>query len=129
MNIKLGIIQILKKDLTIENLSFGDEISVTLINFDKYNSIKIIPFFENIKKKELSILINIFNSIHVNIRLDDLLGKLHIVMLKFLIDKKTKQVLVVNDIGLTPNSINFLIQNFEKLIEGFENKSIIIYTN
>lgn len=126
---QLGTVQTFNKNLLVEDLYFGNNIEKILINFNLNESIKIIPFFEKIKQKELNNFISVFNNIGIDLRLDDLLGKLHIVILKFLIDKQKKQILIINDIGFTPISIDFLKLNFSNLINKFENKSIIIYSN
>ena len=128
-DMQLGTVQTFNKNLLVEDLYFGNNIEKILINFNLNESIKIIPFFEKIKQKELNNFISVFNNIVIDLRLDDLLGKLHIVILKFLIDKQKKQILIINDIGFTPISIDFLKLNFSNLINKFENKSIIIYSN
>lgn len=128
-DMQLGTVQTFNKNLLVEDLYFGNNIEKILINFNLNESIKIIPFFEKIKQKELNNFISVFNNIGIDLRLDDLLGKLHIVILKFLIDKQKKQILIINDIGFTPISIDFLKLNFSNLINKFENKSIIIYSN
>ncbi|WP_310379395.1 hypothetical protein [Flavobacterium sp.] len=125
-DIRLGTFQILDKDVLNNDLSFGNNIEVILINFNLDTSIKIIPFFEKIEKKEVDKLVNIFRSLDIDLRLDDLLGKLHLVLLKILIDEQKKQILIIDDVGFTSASINFLQLNFSNLMPKFENKSIIV---
>lgn len=124
---KLGTFEILDKGIKFNELSFGKDIDMVLINFNLDTSIKIIPFFEKIRKKELDNLLGVFDNLGIDLRTTDLLGKLHVVILKILLDKEVKQVLVINDVGFTLSSIDFLQHNFSKLIARFENKSIFIY--
>ena len=125
-NIRLGTFQIIDKDLFNKDLFFRNNIEVILINFSSDTSIKIIPFFEKIEKKEVDKLVSIFRSLNIDLRLDDLLGKLHLVLLKILIDEQKRQMLIVDDVGFTKASINFLQINFSHLMPKFENKSIIV---
>lgn len=95
------------------------------INFDYSYSIKIIPFFEKIEMNERNSLIDSFFHLTNNIiRIDDLLGKLHIILLKILVDGEKN--LVINSIGLSENSIEFLIDNLKKILDNFDNKNLII---
>ncbi|PWB26431.1 hypothetical protein [Flavobacterium sp. HTF] len=71
-------------------------------------------------------LINVFKSLELDLRLDDLLGKLHIVLLKLLLDSEANKVLIIDDVGFTSTSINFLESNFNNIMPRFKNKSIII---
>lgn len=98
------------------------------INFDYSYSIKIIPFFEKIEMKERDSLIDsFFHLTNNNIRIDDLLGKLHIILLKILVDGEKN--LVINSIGLSDNSIEFLIDNLRKILDNFDNRNLIIIEN
>ena len=125
-DIKLGTFQVLDSDILNYDSFFKNDVDVILINFSSDTSIKIIPFFEKIEKKEVDKLVSVFRCLNINLRLDDLLGKLHIVLLKILIDEQKKQILIVDDVGFTPASINFLQINFSHLMHKFENKSIIV---
>ena len=51
-DIRLGTFQILDKNVLNNDLSFGNNTEVILINFNLDTSIKIIPFFEKIEKNE-----------------------------------------------------------------------------
>lgn len=97
-----------------------------LVNFDYKSSIKIIPFYNTLKKKELTTLLSFFAECGINLRVDDLLGKLHIVILKILLQKDDEQVIIVNDVGFTASSIDFLLSNFISLKDKFKNRSIIV---
>jgi len=98
------------------------------INFDYSYSIKIIPFFEKIEMKERDFLIDsFFHLTDTNMRIDDLLGKLHIILLKILFDGERN--LVINSIGLSENSIEFLIDNLRKILNNFDNRNMIIIEN
>lgn len=126
-NVEYGKFHILDKAVSLTGLMHrnSDAISI-LINFESKSSIKIIPYFNKIKTKERDALINFFAEFGINLLLDDLLGKLHIIILKILLEEKRKLVLVINDTGLTPASINFLVSNFNVFVGMFKNKSIII---
>ncbi|MEJ5104368.1 hypothetical protein [Chryseobacterium sp. MYb328] len=98
------------------------------INFNYSYSIKIISFFEKIDMKERDSLIDsFFHLTNTNIRIDDLLGKLHVVLLKILVDGEKN--LIINSIGLSENSIEFLIDNMRKILDNFDNKNLIIIEN
>ncbi|WP_295231454.1 hypothetical protein [uncultured Chryseobacterium sp.] len=95
------------------------------INFDYFYSIKIMPFFEKIEMKERDSLIDSFLHLtNTNIRIDDLLGNLHVVILKILVNGEKN--LVINTIGLSENSIEFLTDNLKKILDNFDNRNLII---
>ncbi|WP_330744415.1 hypothetical protein [Chryseobacterium sp. CP-77] len=97
------------------------------INFSDEYSIKINPFFESIDNSEKKTLIQLFFQLtSINIRIDDLLGKLHIIVLKILLDGK-KDKIIINSLGLSNDSIIFLKSNFEKILQNFKNKNLTIY--
>ncbi|WP_395062154.1 hypothetical protein [Flavobacterium sp.] len=124
-NIKLGALTIINKN-SIDEYFPIKETSHVLINFNSDKSVHIIPFFEEIKRRQLDNYLNIFLNLGIHLRLDDLLGKLHIVILKFLIDNKNDEILIVNDVGFTSKSIVFLSDNVNLLLKNFNNKSVII---
>ena len=126
-DIRLGTFQILDKNVLNNDLSFGNNTEVILINFNLDTSIKIIPFFEKIEKNEVDKLVSVFRSLDIDLWLNDLLGKLHIVLLKILSDEQKKQILIIDDVGFTSTSINFLQLNFDNLMSKFENKSIVVF--
>ncbi len=128
-DIRLGTFQILQKNVLKNDFSFENDNDVTFINFSSEDSIKIIPFFEKIKKGEVDKIMEIFKSLEVNLRLDDLLGKLHIVLVKILLDNEKRQLLIIDDVGFTSTSINFLQLNFSNLMSRFKNKAIIVLDN
>ncbi|RQO42318.1 hypothetical protein DBR39_00125 [Chryseobacterium sp. KBW03] len=98
------------------------------INFDYSYSIKIIPFFEKINIKEKDSLVDFFFHLtNTNVRIDDLLGKLHLILLKILVDGERN--LVINSIGFSENSIEFLTDNMIKILDYFDNKNLIIIEN
>ncbi len=129
-DIKLGKFQLFNRGLTIDDLSFENGIDVVYNNFHINSSVKLIPFFEKIKKSELKNLLKIFSDKGIDLSLHDVLGLLHVVILKILIDSNKKQVLIINDIGFAKESIDFLQTNFKGLMsKKFINKSILIYTD
>lgn len=128
-DIKLGTFQILEKNVLKNDFSFKNDNDVIFINFSSEDSIKIIPFFEKIKKSEVDKIIEIFKSLEVNLRLDDLLGKLHVVLVKILLDDEKRQILIIDDVGFTSTSIKFLQLNFCNLMSRFKNKAIIVLDN
>lgn len=99
------------------------------INFDYKYAIKISFFYEKIKKSERNRLIKLFYQLtSIEIRVDDTLGKLHIILLKLLIDGE-KNKIIISDIGFIKNSFTFLVDNFRKIFENLNNlkdKSVII---
>ena len=101
------------------------------INFDNKYSIKIIPFYNEIRDKQK--LIELFNQLtNLEIRVEDLLGKLHLVILKILINEDenpSPNDIIINSIGLSKNSILFLIDNLNKIISRFKNRNIYILDN
>lgn len=95
------------------------------INFDYSYSIKIIPFFEKIEMKEKDYLIDSYLHLtNTNIRVDDLLGKLYIIILKILVNGEKN--LIINSIGLSESSIEFLIKNLWEILDNFDTMNIII---
>lgn len=128
-DIKLGTFQILEKNVLKNDFSIKNDNDVIFINFSSEDSIKIIPFFEKIKKSEVDKIIEIFKSLEVNLRLDDLLGKLHVVLVKILLDDEKRQILIIDDVGFTSTSIKFLQLNFCNLMSRFKNKAIIVLDN
>lgn len=101
----------------------------TFINFAYKHALKIVYFYDEIRKDERNKLIKLFNQLTgVDIRVDDTLGKLHIILLKLLIDGK-KDNIVVSNIGFHMMSFEFLIDNLKKIFEnlnGLVNKKVII---
>jgi len=99
------------------------------VNFDYKNALKIGCFYDEIRKKERNKLIDLFKQLTgVEIRVDDTLGKLNIILLKLLIDG-TKNNIVVSNIGFHIMSFEFLISNLKKILEnlnGLMDKNIII---
>lgn len=98
---------------------------IVLVNFEAKSSIKIILFFNTIKRRELDDLRIFFVKQGVNLRLDDLLGKLHIVILKILMENNSKQIIIISDVGFTNTSIDFLLANFKLFQNKFKNKSVV----
>ncbi|HHM0730642.1 TPA: hypothetical protein ACRFJD_003698, partial [Elizabethkingia anophelis] len=91
--------------------------------------IKIIPFYENLKKEEQINLIQYFFQLtNINIRVNDLLGKLSITILKALIDGENQDI-IINSIGLSENSISFLTEHLKKILNNFKDKNIFIVKN
>lgn len=101
----------------------------TFINFAYKHALKIVYFYDEIRKDERNKLIKLFNQLTgVDIRVDDTLGKLHIILLKLLIDGK-KDNIVVSNIGFHMMSFEFFIDNLKKIFEnlnGLVNKKVII---
>lgn len=99
------------------------------MNFAYSNALKISYFYDEIKKKERDKLRALFEKItDIKIRVDDTLGKLHIVLLKLIIDGKEDNI-VISNIGFHIKSFDFLIDNLKKIFENLEgviNKKIII---
>ncbi|NIF03887.1 hypothetical protein F3J23_00370 [Chryseobacterium sp. Tr-659] len=99
------------------------------VNFAYTQSLKINYFYDEIKKSERNKLIKLFNQLtDIEIRVDDTLGKLHIVLLKLLINGKQNNI-VISTIGFHMISFEFLINNFKKIfnnLNGLENKNLII---
>ncbi|WP_185290882.1 hypothetical protein [Chryseobacterium lactis] len=97
------------------------------INFSYEYSIKINPFFKSIDDTERNTLIQLFFQLtNIDIRVNDLLGQLHIIVLKILLDDE-KDNIIINSLGLTDDSIIFFKSNFEKVLKNFKNKNLIIY--
>lgn len=124
--LELGQFIILDRNLKIEDLTFQEIINFVYVNFDKDSSIKIIPHFEKIKKKEFDELNIFFNNFNIKLRTDDYLGKLHFVVLKILLENSNKTVLLINNVGLTNASIDFLKNNFDKIMFKFKDKLILV---
>lgn len=99
------------------------------VNFAYPYAIKINFYYETIKKSGRNKLIKLFNQLTgVEIRTNDTLGKLHIILLKLLIDGE-KDNIVISSIAFHMVSFEFLIDNFKKIfqnLDGLENKNIII---
>lgn len=121
----LSIINQRKLDHLKENGEF------IFINFENDYSVKIIPFYDKITNKQK--LIEHFNQLtNVNIRVEDLVGKLHLVILKLLIDEDKSQNprdIIINSIGLSLNSIQFLIDNLNIIKGSFKVRNIYILEN
>ena len=123
---QLGEFSILDEAISLNELKLKDvAIEFILVNFETKSAIKIIPFFNTIKSVELVSLVNFFVELGVNIRLDDLLGKLHIVILKLLLQDNKEQIIMVNDVGLTTSSVDFLLSNFNLMKDKIKNKSVL----
>ncbi len=101
----------------------------TFVNLDYVLAIKIGHYYDKIKKSERKELIKLFNQLtDIEIRIDDTLGKLSIILLKLLIVEK-KDNIVVSNIGFSVSSFEFLISNIKKIfqnLKGLNNKNIII---
>lgn len=101
----------------------------TFVNFNYKYALKISYFYEEIKKDERNKLFKLFNELTgIEIRADDILGKLNIILLKLLIDGE-KNNIVVSTIGFHIKSFDFLIDNLKKIFESLNDlvdKHIII---
>lgn len=121
----LSIIDQRKLDYLKENKDF------IFINFDNEYSIKIIPFYNGPRDKQK--LIELFNQLtNLDIRVEDLLGKLHLVILKILINEDenpSSNDIIINSNGLSQNSIQFLIDNLNTILARFKNRNIYILEN
>ncbi|MEI3790170.1 MULTISPECIES: hypothetical protein [unclassified Chryseobacterium] len=99
------------------------------VNFAHRSALKISYFYEKIKKDERDKLMKLFNQLTgIEIRVDDNLGKLNIILLKLLMDGE-KDNIIISNIGFHMVSFDFLISNLEKIFEnldGLSNKNIII---
>ena len=99
------------------------------VNFAYDNALKIGYFYDEIRKNERIKLINLFNQLTgIEIRVDDTLGKLHIILLKLLIDGK-KDNIVISNVGFHMISFEFLIDNLKKIFQHLNelvNKNVII---
>lgn len=127
-NIRLGKFEILGNDLQIANVLSSSNVDVVFVNFGTNTSVKIVPFFEKIKKKELNNLLEFFKNMKVDLHSHSIIGMLHIVLLKLLLDIAEEQILIVSDTGFNKESIIFLQKNFSNLMENkFKSKSIVIY--
>jgi len=106
-----------------------DKDKFIFVNFDYKYALKISYFYEEITKKERIELIHLFKQLtNIEIRVDDMLGKLHIILLKLLRDAK-KDYIVISTIGFNIKSFQFLIDNFNKIFKNsnyLNNKHIII---
>ncbi|KYH07061.1 hypothetical protein A1704_21655 [Chryseobacterium cucumeris] len=114
----------LKEIQTLENKN-----DYIFVNFAYPHSLKIGYFYDEIKKSERHKLIKLFNQLTgVEIRVDDTLGKLHIILLQLLLNGKQDNI-VISTIGFHIISFEFLINNFTKIfnnLNGLANKNIII---
>lgn len=99
------------------------------VNFAYKYALKISYFYDEIKKNERVKLINLFNQLTgIEIRVDDTLGKLHIILLKLLIDGK-KDNIVISSVGFHMIAFDFLIDNLKKIFKNLNelvDKNVII---
>ncbi|SHM01832.1 hypothetical protein [Chryseobacterium polytrichastri] len=120
---KISIIN--SKDLK----TLANEDKYIFVNFSYKHAVKISYFYEDINKNERNKLIQLFNQLtNIEIRVDDMLGKLNIILLKLIIDGK-KNNIVVSNIGFHMKSFEFLIDNIKKIFENYidlANKHVII---
>lgn len=123
MNNKTSIITV-KELQTLENKN-----EYIFVNFAYQCSLRIDHFYEQIKKSERNKLIKLFNQLtDVEIRVDDTLGKLHIILLKLLMNGEQNNI-VISTIGFHIISFDFLISNLKKIfnnLNSLTNKNIII---
>jgi hypothetical protein len=109
--------------------TLGNKNEYIFVNFADNNALKISYFYDEIKKNERNKLISLFKQLTgIEIRLDDILGKLHIVLLKLILEGK-KDNIVISSIGFHMASFEFLIDNFKTIFENLcelVNKKIII---
>jgi hypothetical protein len=125
--VPFGVFKVLPKKITLEDLLFDADCEVVFVNFATDSAVKIFPYFKKIKDKKINIFLNVFKSVGVELDLNDALGALHIVLLEILLNNTGRQVLIVGATGFTCESILFLHQNFELLMNNFMNKTILVY--
>ena len=95
----------------------------TYLNFPFDEAKKIIPFFENLGIDEQKQIVTSIQELYgLKIRLDDLFGKL-IVVLFFCLE--SYDLLIVGLAGLGDNSIDTLIEIARKMIANKKDKTII----
>lgn len=109
--------------------ALGNKDEYIFVNFDYKNALRIGYFYDEIRKKERNKLLDLFKQLTgVEIRVNDTLGKLNIILLKLLIDG-SKNNIVISNIGFHIVSFEFLIDNLNKILEnlnGLKDKNIII---
>ncbi|WP_066440683.1 hypothetical protein [Chryseobacterium sp. CCH4-E10] len=107
----------------------GNKSDYIFVNLDYALAIKIGSYYDEIKKSEKKELIKLFNQLtDIEIRIDDTLGKLSIILLKLLMIEKRDNI-VVSNIGFSVSSFEFLIANMKKIfqnLKGLNNRNIII---
>lgn len=126
-NVSPAVCEILPERVTLEDLSFDVESEVVFVNLGTANSLKIYPQLEKLKKRQVNILLDFFRSAGVDLRLEDALGALHVILLEILLKGSGKQIILVGNTGFTRESILFLKQNFALLMGKFSEKTILIY--
>jgi hypothetical protein len=79
-------------------------------------------------KKTESLIKLFYELTNIEIRGDDLVGKIHLILLKILGDEETNNILI-NNIGLSKDSYAFLVDNLNKILKNYDNKNVIIVEN
>lgn len=109
--------------------NFKNKNEYIFINFDYVHSIKISFFYEKMKRSRVKELIKLFYKLtNIEIRTDDTLGKLHLILLELLINREENTVFI-SDIGFPKSSYDFLIDNLKKIfdnLDNLKNKKIVI---
>lgn len=129
IDLNFGKVTTINKSTEISDIHPSRNAIIHTINFDSATSIKIITYYNNLDKKEKDRIVKIFNELNIFIRTDDSLGKLHFVILHMLIKTGDPEILIINDVGLSNNSLNFLKANFDHIMSYYKNKALIIYSN
>lgn len=116
--------------ISVKELQFlNNKNEYIFIHFGYTSTTKIDVLYNKIKKKERSYLINLFSELTgIDIRVEDILGRLHIVLLKTLVDG-TMNNIVISNIAFLPSSFAFLMDNLKKIFDNLrnlDNKKVII---
>lgn len=116
--------------ISVKELQFlNNKNEYIFIHFGYPSAAKIGVLYNKIKKKERNYLISIFFELTgIDIRVEDMLGKLHVVLLKILVDG-TMNNIVISNIAFLPSSFAFLMDNLKKIfdnLKNLENKKVII---
>lgn len=94
-----------------------------VVNFAFEDSIKIVPYYESFSKDRVESLSACFKDVGINLRRDDILTMLHLVLLDLTLMKPDVDTYFVGNAGFTNDSFDFLKSDISKMA-AFDNKKI-----
>lgn len=96
-----------------------------IVNFAFGGAIKIVPYYESFSKEKVRLLSVCFKDAGINLRQDDILTMLHLVLLDLALVQPDVDTYFVGNAGFANDSFDFLKNNISKMA-AFDEKEIFL---